>query len=551
MFQNQTNENFTFFLNTTNELSIHLNNQTLKFNDKEILILQIVNYYIYELLGAIVFTLGILFNILSFTYFQLSRSFKDTSMRYYFSVISITDSLRLIEWPIIILIDKKVVNLTNGLCKILLFITTLSGLISIWLLAVLSIERYIILRFPFRGKVFYKIKTSIKILLMIITILFLINIPYFLPDLIRNTYSNYDLHLHMCNINTKYHVYMFINTLILYSFIPFIILLIFNILLICLLAKQKKQQLNLFILPQKTTRHSNLKQEKKFKEKTIFLILVSFFLILTLSPRYIVQMLLFFNKLKTFSVVFSITKCLIVLEMFNFSFNFFFYILCSKTSRYEFYLIFYYFFYWKWSKKSKVCFCNNCTSQLYQQQQQNVVDQKPKRLGFKHGYAGGGAKGSFSAINSQYQYLCRLSQQTNFNNKLLMRFESEQQQQQSQKPLKFEHSICVKIGKKDDKIIKRKFNFIHFNSNSLNREANMFQRHNYRNSSIISSSNNTSYHYENPNCYFKHDFTDDDSLQMSTSIYHNNEPRLQTFLMRHSNLSTRFPFRHAGLRYKV
>ena len=60
--------------------------------------------------------------------------------------------------------------------------------------------------------------------------------------------------------------------------------------------------------------------------------------------------------------IFKITlaKCLIVLEMLNFSLNFFFYIICSKTSRSELQLILYYYFYWRWSKNAKkYIICNH------------------------------------------------------------------------------------------------------------------------------------------------------------------------------------------------
>jgi hypothetical protein len=533
--------------------SININNRTsLTYNEKDLQLLQLVNYYIYDLLGSIIFSFGIIFNVLSFTYFQLSRSFKNTSMRYYFSVISITDSLHLIEWPILMLIDKKVISLSLSLCRFLVFVTTVNGLISIWLLVVLSIERYIILKYPFRGKVFYKIKTSIKILAIIISIITILNIPILVPNVIRSTNSNFELSLYMCNVNPKYHIYMFFNNLLFYSFIPFIILFIFNALLICLLSQQKKLAQRLFVLPNLS--QGNTKQGNRVQEKTVFLVLVSFFLILTLSPRYLVQILLFFDIIKISLGVLSVTKCLIVLEMFNFSFNFFFYILCSKTSRYEFYLIFYYFFYWKWSKKSKVCFCNNCTSQLYQQQKQNTQDRRllkqfnnnnnnnntnySTRSSRSSNY-----RGTFSSINSQYQYLCRLSQQANNNN-----LNSSTNKLSNNK---YDHSVYVTLDK--NKQIKRQFESIHFNTSIQNSKigsTNSLQRSHHL------TSNETikvKYNYDNNQYIFKTCINNDDDSLLTNQNHQNNgfntmlshqntKPRLQTFLMRHSNLISRFPF---------
>ena len=120
-------------------------------DSKEILILNAINLYVNDVLGSIIFTLGVLFNILSFIYFQLSQSFRDTSMRYYLSVLSITDSLRLSEWFFLFLLNKKIIFLNKPICSSFLYTTMTSGNISVWLLVFLSIERFVILRFPFKG----------------------------------------------------------------------------------------------------------------------------------------------------------------------------------------------------------------------------------------------------------------------------------------------------------------------------------------------------------------------------------------------------------------
>jgi hypothetical protein len=193
-------------------------------------------------------------------------------------------------------------------------------------------------------------------LFLVIFIIVIIDIPYLLPKFIEKQYINYDIHLHMCITNPTYRSYMFINNVLFYSIIPFVILLVFNCLLISLLARQNNQ---LFNIIQSDNGILNAKRERQFKERTILLMLVTFFLVLTVSPRYIVQMIFMFISYQSLFKV-TIAKCLIVLEMLNFSLNFFFYIICSKTSRNEFYLILYYLIYWKWSKQSKkLVICNH------------------------------------------------------------------------------------------------------------------------------------------------------------------------------------------------
>lgn len=317
-------------------------------------LIEIVNFYVNDLIGSIVFTLGILFNITSLIYFQLSRSFYDTSMRHYFSVLSVTDSLRLSEWLFSYLLDKQIIYLSKNLCSTYLFLTITSGHISIWLLVFLSIERYIILQFPFRGKQFYTTKNSLRMLCIVIVILLIFDIPYLLPDFIIGTWISYDYHVYLCRTNPIYRTYMFVNNVIFYSLIPFVILLVFNCLLISLLSKSNTQLLNMT-----QDNGLNMKRERQVKERTILLISVTFFLVLTVSPRYIFQMIIVWTNFSSEYKI-PIAKCFFIIEMLNFGSNFLFYTICSKTSRNELYLILYYYLYWIWSKNyRKYPICNH------------------------------------------------------------------------------------------------------------------------------------------------------------------------------------------------
>ena len=317
-------------------------------------LIEVVNFYVNDIVGSIIFSLGILFNLTSLIYFQLSRSFYDTSMRHYFSVLSVTDSLRLSEWLFSYLLDKQIIYLSKNLCSSFLFITITSGHISIWLLVFLSIERYIILQFPFKGKQFYTIKNSLRMLCLVIVILVIFDIPYLLPNFIVGTWISYEYHVHICRTDPIYRTYMFVNNILFYSLIPFVILLIFNCLLISLLSRSNTQLLNMT-----QDNGLNMKRERQVKERTILLISVTFFLVLTVSPRYIFQMIIVVTKFSSEYKI-PIAKCFFILEMLNFGSNFLFYTICSKTSRNELYLILYYYLYWIWSKNyRKYPICNH------------------------------------------------------------------------------------------------------------------------------------------------------------------------------------------------
>lgn len=319
-------------------------------------LLEAVNFYLNERVGLVLFVTGIVFNIMSFVYFQLSRSFRHTSMRHYFSVLSVSDSLRLSEWLFTYLVmTKKILTLDTRMCQIFLFVTIASAHVSIWLLVFLSIERYIILRFPFRGKQFYSIKNSLIMLVCVIVVLIAFNVPYLMPQFIKDHAIWEEFKTMGCLPNDQFWLYMHLNTIVFYSLVPFFIILFFNCLLICLLARQKTEFHSMTSQPMGLT-STDKKRDRQFIEKTILLMLVTFFMVITVSPRYIAQMI----NIKNMELRVIVAKVFMVLEMLNFSLNFLFYILGSKTSRNEFKLIMYYFFYWMWTDESKTTvICNH------------------------------------------------------------------------------------------------------------------------------------------------------------------------------------------------
>jgi len=156
-----------------------------------------------------------------------------------------------------------------------------------------------------------------------------VDIPYLLPNFVQGTFINYDLNLHMCITNPTYRTYMFINNIFVYAVIPFILLMVFNCLLISSLARHHNEMTNVMSTNDNSLMMSQ-KRERHFKERTIILMSVTFFLILTVSPRYIAQMTFVFTKQTSLTKV-MIAKCLFILEMLNFGINFLFYILLSKT----------------------------------------------------------------------------------------------------------------------------------------------------------------------------------------------------------------------------
>ena len=83
----------------------------------------------------------------------------------------------------------------------------------------------------------------------------------------------------------KKHYFTF-NTIFFHSIIPSILLLVINWLILYSLSRQRVVLSKIGTID---ARHV-LKRERQFKEKTIQLVLSSFFVIFTISPRYILTM---------------------------------------------------------------------------------------------------------------------------------------------------------------------------------------------------------------------------------------------------------------------
>ena len=120
----------------------------------------------------------------------------------------------------------------------------------------------------------------------------------------------------------KKHYFTF-NTIFFHSIIPSILLLVINWLILYSLSRQR---IILSKIGSIDARHV-LKREKQFKEKTIQLVLSSFFVIFTISPRYILTMVNAFatnmgkGPLMPFYIYVNLNTIFRVLEMSNYSLN--------------------------------------------------------------------------------------------------------------------------------------------------------------------------------------------------------------------------------------
>jgi len=172
------------------------------------------------------------------------------------------------------------------------------------------------------------------VLIFVLCLVFFADVIYLLPTFFSHTYENISIHTFMCvwqkgsqsSVNVfdqwKKH-YLTFNTVLFHSIIPSIILLIVNWLILYSLSQQRIILSKIGSLDAKNV----MKREKQFKEKTIQLVLSSFFVIITISPRYILTMVNAFatniskTPLMPLYIYVNLNTVFRVLEMCNYSLN--------------------------------------------------------------------------------------------------------------------------------------------------------------------------------------------------------------------------------------
>lgn len=115
------------FLNSTISTTTILSETISSIPSREQYLIDAFNRYIQIGIGSLLFFFGLTFNCLSLLYFHVSRSFRHTTFRLYFSIIAILDTIRLFEFLIFLLFDKGYLKVTLTLCRSIFFTIMFTG----------------------------------------------------------------------------------------------------------------------------------------------------------------------------------------------------------------------------------------------------------------------------------------------------------------------------------------------------------------------------------------------------------------------------------------
>jgi len=259
------------------------NNSTdlIELNDKlDVSILKILSY-----IPLLIILIGVIFNTLTFLIIILNKDLRKITSMVYLSYISITYTLSLLEWNLNHFlkpnfgIDLEALNIIT--CKLVTFTQYFSLQSSGFLLTILCIDRYVTVistpgslasRLPFRTP-----KSAHIWSLVIMGLVFILNSHILIFNRINEenkTTFNFSKFIFDCNTyHSGFKIYPIWDNvhLILYNLISFIIMIIFNSLLI----KKIKSSLNL--------KNSKLNNKKDSIKRNIISVLFITFLFLFLT----------------------------------------------------------------------------------------------------------------------------------------------------------------------------------------------------------------------------------------------------------------------------
>ena len=232
--------------------------------------------------GIIIIGLGLVFNTLTFLIFRLDKELKKMPSIVILSFVCVTDTLSLFTWNLnhfLIKYNIQIEGVSILSCKIFSFMQYTSLEISGLLLSLCTIDRYFTIASK-PGSLFSKLpfgtfRTSLIWSISVISFICLLNSYLLFSDrLIKydNTYKCYTLSNGFKIIEKWEKIHLF-----LYSFFPFVIMTVFNILLIRIIKVSKKVNSVSVLRDGSNNNHQNK------KNLTSTLLIISFlFLLMTL-----------------------------------------------------------------------------------------------------------------------------------------------------------------------------------------------------------------------------------------------------------------------------
>ncbi|XP_021368428.1 growth hormone secretagogue receptor type 1-like [Mizuhopecten yessoensis] len=283
----------------------------------------------------VIVCIGTFGNVLSFI-IMMRREMRQTPTFFYLAALAVADTVVLylsaLKTWIRLITGFELLHISNASCKTFIFTIQFSLHFSAWLIVAVTIERFLAVWFPLRANRMCSLSRAKFVTFMIALTFALVNVYLFwtaelLTDPSRPEGSQ-DICAAYAYKNFVCNVFPWVN-LLLYSFLPFVILLVFNSLIVVSLVRNK----GIFSNMTKDDRVARYRHRRL----AITLLVISFVWIVTTLPRSVYGLV----KGKPGSLdelgyqVLGKVICFVLMYI-NHSINFFLYCLTGQRFRMEF-----------------------------------------------------------------------------------------------------------------------------------------------------------------------------------------------------------------------
>lgn len=278
----------------------------------------------------IIIFIGTFGNAMSFL-IMVQREMRQTSTFFYLATLAVADTVVLYisafkTW-IMVLTGFELLHQGPAACKLSIFTTQFCVHFSAWLIVAVTVERFLAVWFPLRATTMCNLARAKFVTVMIAMIFILINSHIFWTAKLHTFRNGQVKCVPYAYENIVCKVFPWIY-LVLYSFLPVLVLLLFNSLIIVNLIKSKP----LFQAMTKNDQQARCDHQKL----AVCLLVISFTWIITTMPRPLYP--LFMEKPRSTTAqaeaVFIRTVCFLLMYI-NHAVNFFIYGLTGQRFRME------------------------------------------------------------------------------------------------------------------------------------------------------------------------------------------------------------------------
>lgn len=290
---------------------------------------------------------GILGNLLSFIVLQRQR--KKVSTYFYLCFLSVMDFAVLLTGLAGIwgkhLIGKDVQDTSDLTCKFSIFFGHFFSDVSVWVIIAVTVERFVVVKYPFRTLASKRIRQAKIICAAIVALMCAINVHFLVLAEIHARNGAPKCEIRPSSWTMINNIWPWIDAVV-YSFLPFTILVVLNGFIIRSVCKSKDRRKKLMSLPRRSTKsHLVSRLSKENRKTTMMLFSVSCTFLVTALPMNVATILnTFWNNstdksMKEFSVLYLLYSIAKMLMYMNHSINFVLYCALGTNFRKALYRI--------------------------------------------------------------------------------------------------------------------------------------------------------------------------------------------------------------------